>query len=113
MKTLEDLNKKWWYRFLKVIFGVSLLVVLGVINVIAFSGEVKKVDLNNTTIECSKTIKNSFSAQDISLDLRSNNFPDGNFNYKTFFENTDEFELNKIFTKCFPDTIGNSLGIQL
>lgn len=101
MKTLEDLNRKWWYRFLKVIFGISFFVTIVIINVIAFSGEIKKVDLKNTIIECNRMVKESFSAQDINLNLRSSNFSDSNFDYKIFFENLDESELYKIFMRCY------------
>jgi uncharacterized integral membrane protein len=38
-KTISDMNKKSWYRFLKVIFVIAELMILGIIIILAFSNK--------------------------------------------------------------------------
>lgn len=102
MKTLEDLNKKWWYRFLKVIFGVSLLVVIAIINVIAFSGEIEKVDESKTFVQCNLGKKLSFSAQSMGLSLSSNDFTNSKFDYASYFRGYNDSNIKSILYHCYP-----------
>ena len=103
-KTISDLNEKSWYRFLKVIFIVSLLLILGVFNLFAFFGEdIKQLDLNQTTIQCNLGItKEVFTAQGLGLKLWNSDFPNEQFNYKTFNEGNNNLAIWTVLKECYP-----------
>jgi hypothetical protein len=102
-KTIGDLNNHAWYRLLKVFFLGSLLIILAILNIINFSGGIQRVDLNKTIVQCNLGAKNSFTAQSIGLImLNSDDFTDGQFNYKSFFEGYNDYGIGIILEKCYP-----------
>jgi len=52
METISELNTKWWYRLLKVVFVASLLISLLIAVVTPYFFYPKKVDLTQSVIRC-------------------------------------------------------------
>jgi hypothetical protein len=112
-KTIGELNKKAWYRFIKALFIIALLIVLGIFNLIAFTtnGGVKQIDPSQTTIQCNLADKKTFTAQSINLYLESSDFANGQFNYKNFFEGYNEYKIKAIYKGCYPKTYTDNTDI--
>jgi len=88
---------------------------LGVFNLLLFSGEdIKTVDQSKTIIQCNLGAKESFTAKSINLNLNNSDFIDGQFNYKSFFEGYNNYNIEKILNECYPKRramIGNNYDI--
>jgi len=105
MKTISEMNKKVWYRLVKVIFILLFAVVLLIANGLIFSEtDFKQVSLDKTKIICTYGDKKSFTADDINLyALSVDDFPNGKFDYKTYFEGYgNEYDIRDIINKCHP-----------
>jgi len=107
-KTLNYLNSKIWYRFLKVLFCLAFLIILGVYNLFLFSYGTTQVDQNKTTIYCNlrepTETKTPFSPASIGVYLSSSDFTNGQFNYKNYFESYNSFAIESIIKRCYPKT---------
>ena len=101
-KTTSYLNTKGWYRLLKVIFGIGFIIVLVIFNFVAFSGGIKKVEQNQTTIHCNIKDKQTFTAQSLNISFSNNDFPNGQFDYKKFFGGFNDYTIKSILTACNP-----------
>jgi hypothetical protein len=104
-KTISNLNSKAWYRLLKVLFGICLLIVLGGYNLIIFSVGVKQVDQNQTTILCNifksdPSTKTPFSPASMGISFNASDFPNGQFDYKGYFRGYNDFNILAILKKC-------------
>lgn len=105
-KTPGYLNGKTWYRFIKVLFFICLIIILGIYNYIVFSNGVKNVDLDNTIIKCNVFNKISFSPASINIKLKNSDFVnDYNLvnpplNYKNYFEGYNDNAIMSIFKGC-------------
>jgi hypothetical protein len=77
MKNVQELNGRWWYRFLKVVFIVFILLTIGLFSLVVYSGGTTQIDLNHTIIECKVGNKTSFTPQSKGINLNINDFVDG------------------------------------
>ncbi len=103
MKIISELNNKAWYRFLKVIFVLCILLVITIFNWIIIREGVKSIDNNKTTISCTYGDKKILTPEQIALELSNYEFKDG-FNYKNFFEGYNDFAIKTIFKNCYQPT---------
>lgn len=104
-KTIKHLNTKAWYRLVKVIFILLFAIVLLIANGLIFSEtDFKQVSLDKTKITCTYGDKKSFTADDINLySLSADEFPNGKFDYKTYFEGYgNEYDIRDIVNECHP-----------
>lgn len=102
VKTIAELNSKVWYRLVKVLFVLCFVIVLAAFNLIEFSSGVRQVDPNQTTIQCNLGAKRSFTAKSIGLYLNTGDFPNGEFDYKAYFEGYNDYSIENILNKCYP-----------
>lgn len=121
-KTINYLKSKVWYRILKVLFFLGLLLVLVIFNTTVFSLGVKQVDQNKTKIQCGiqyyiNTVPQGyrqFSLNDLGLNLYFGNGLGNGFNYKDFYNNPDnEFEVKTILSKCSGVYDLNNINLSL
>jgi len=103
MKTISELNNKAWYRLLKVVFGLFILIVLAVFNWIIVMEGAKSVDNSKTTISCTYGDKKILTPQQIGIELSNYQLKDG-FNYKNFFEGYNDYAIKTIFKNCYQPT---------
>lgn len=103
MKTINELNGKAWYRLLKIIFGLCILLILIAFNWIIIIDGAKSVDNNKTTISCTYGDKKVLTPQQIGVELSNYQFRDG-FNYKNFFEGYNDYAIKTIFKNCYQPT---------
>lgn len=104
-KTIKHLNTKTWYRLVKVIFILLFLAVIAIGNLFVFSNsDFKQVSLDKTKITCTYGDKKSFTADDVNLySLSADEFPNGKFDYKTYFEGYgNEYDIRDIINECHP-----------
>lgn len=109
-KTIKHLNTKAWYRLVKVIFILLFVIVLLIVNGIIFSeNDFKQVVLGKTKITCTYGDKKTFTADEINLySLSADEFLNGNFDYKTYFEGYgNEYDIRDIVNKCHPQDNSN------
>lgn len=100
MKAINELNNKAWYRLLKIIFGLCILVVLIVFNWIMISDGIKSVDNNKTTISCTYGDEKILTPKQIGIELSNHELKEG-FNYKIFFEGYNDYAIKTIFKNCY------------
>ena len=110
-KTISDLNSKAWYRLLKVFFGLGFLIVLVGFNIIAFSSGIKSVDQDKTTVECFYGDKKVLTAKSINLYLSNNDFVNGQFDYKNYFEGYNDYQIKNIFESCYQKLPGATTDV--
>lgn len=100
--TISSFNSKAWYRLLKVLFCLSLIAVLGYYNLIVFTGDIKKVDREETIITCKLTEDSrQISAAEAGIYFSSDELE--NFDYRNYFEN-NSFGVSQIIDACRKDT---------
>jgi hypothetical protein len=90
MKTLSELNEKWWYRLLKVAYIILFITSLISALVIPYAANSSFtiLDPENTTISCNVNSDKvvDFSIEDVgSYYFDINQFNGGKFLYKDFF----------------------------
>ncbi|MBP9855882.1 MAG: hypothetical protein KBC48_01040 [Candidatus Pacebacteria bacterium] len=102
-KTLQHLNSKVWYRLLKVVFGLCVLLVLGIYNFIIISDGVKNIDNDKTVIFCTYGDKKILTPNKIGIELSNYEFRNG-FDYKNFFEGYNDYTIKSIFKSCYPQS---------
>jgi hypothetical protein len=105
-KTLQYLNSKAWYRLLKVIFGLCVLLVLGIYNFIVINDGVKNIDNDKTAISCTYGDKQTLTPKQIGIELSNYELRDG-FNYKNFFEGYNDYAIKTIFKSCYTQSNDN------
>ena len=99
-KTLEFLNSKAWYRLLKVIFGLIILLCLIFFNALLINGGIKSLDNGKTSIFCTYGDRKILTPKQIGLEFYDYDFKDG-FNYKDFFESYHDNDIKVIFKNCY------------
>ena len=99
-KTLSHLNSKAWYRLLKVAFIVAFVIVLASYNFFVFSGGIKKVDQNKTTIKCNVFGRHLSLLPAFNVSLSAPDFQNGQFNYKGYFEGYNNDAIMTILKGC-------------
>ncbi|MEK7452675.1 MAG: hypothetical protein AAB614_00390 [Patescibacteria group bacterium] len=99
-ESLQYLNSKAWYRLLKVIFGLCVLLVLVIYNFIIINYGVKNIDNDKTIISCTYGNKQTLTPNKIGIELSYYELRDS-FNYKNFFEGYNDY-TKTIFKSCYP-----------
>lgn len=111
-KTLTYLNSKAWYRLLKVIFGLLILVALLIYNGLIISSGVKRLDNKQTLIHCTRNDQKVLTPKQADITLSTYQLKDG-FDYKKFFEGYNEYTIRNIFKSCYDtDTNLDIFAIQ-
>jgi hypothetical protein len=96
----EILKSKWWYRLLKVIYIFVLLFVLFVFNFFLLPSY-KTINLDKTNIRCNYGDKKIFTAKELGLYLSADDFRNDTFDYKYFFERSNDYAIRSILEKCY------------
>lgn len=67
MQTISDLNKKWWYRFIKVLFFSLIAIAIYFATIINLKNNVpnEEISLNNSFLICEAGNNKTFSFQTI------------------------------------------------
>lgn len=117
MKTLQALNEKAWYRFLKVIYILLLILVIAVTFIIIYSSNhgFKTIDNKKTEIKCNVGNKKVFKASEHGIELSDYYFDNGKLNYPNFlqYHNSDAIDiLIACGIKINDNTTDNSLILQ-
>lgn len=99
-KTLAYINSKVWYRLLKVIFVLCLLLSLVFLNIAIASNGIKNVDSDKTSIFCTYGDKKIFTPRQLGLTFLSGQFKQG-FKYKSFFEGYNDYDIKEILKNCY------------
>ena len=110
-KTISYLNKKTWYRFLKVFFIFIFLSVIGISNSIIFDNDSKRLDLNKSIVICNKSF-GGIESHKLSLKETGIYFGDDeleNYTYKNFVQNNKHSALI-LANKCIE---GNKYGATI
>ena len=103
-KTIKSLNKKWYYRFVKVVYIIFFVFLLIIGNYIIFTEYFPSLDLSKTQIICNLKNRKILNAQDINLSLYRSNFINHEFNYKNFYTSYNDYKINDILDACYNDT---------
>lgn len=100
-KTIEYLNNKTWYRFLKVVFWIFVLLSVVIFNVtiITIKG-VRNIDNSKTLIICTYGEKQIFTPKQVDIKLSLYQIKES-FNYKIFFEGYNNNEIKTILENCY------------
>lgn len=104
MKTITEINTKWWYRLVKVIFILLFAIVLLIANGLIFSQtDFKQISLDKTKISCTYGDKKEFMASEASpYLLSSDDFKGEKFDYKYYFERYgNEYNIRDILNNCY------------
>ena len=75
MATILDLNKKWWYRLVKVLYVFTFIIVAALGAFIVFSSDQNKVDYDKTVVMCTNGFSTSTSQVGQSITQFSLGFP--------------------------------------
>lgn len=115
--TLAKLQKKSWYRLIKVLYtGTFLLIVVSSIGLSIAYSNIKTIDPENTQISCILGNEKTFSASELGLYLSSGDFEkDGKFNYTTYFERyySTQYEIRDIFEACSTDHYADYSNVNI
>ena len=106
-KTLSYLNSKVWYRFLKVLFSLSFLLIFVTYNIVIYSEGTKRLDVERTVIQCNIP----YTVNKIPDGYRQLNLKETSLDsywslayvsdYKDFYSNTfNESRVKNILSKC-------------
>jgi len=99
-KTISYLNNKTWYRLLKVIFGLLILGVILIFNILLIGEGVKKIDNSKTLIYCTYGDKKVLTPKQIDISFSIYQFRAG-FDYKLFFEDYNDSYIKSIIKNCY------------
>lgn len=110
-KTITYLNSKIWYRLLKVIFVFFILASILAFNSLLVIEEFKKLDNNKTLILCTLKKEKSFTPKQIGIMLYNYDLGD-KFDYKKFFENYNNYDIQAILRNCYDETNTDIFAIQ-
>ena len=114
MKTLKELNEKAWYRFLKVIYILLLILVIAVTSFIILGDNngFKTVDNEKTEIKCNVGNKKVFKASEHGIKFSNYHFDNGSIDYPRFLQYNNYIGID-ILKACGSFIfIDNSLIIQ-
>ncbi len=99
--TISYLNSKAWFRLLKVIYALLLIIILLGYNLFVFSViGLKQIDQNKTLIQCNVGTLKTFTPDDIKINLNNNDFKNDIFDYEQFFINYNDLKIKNIFKEC-------------
>lgn len=106
MKSIAELNKKMWFRFIKVVYALALLLALAFYNLLNFAYGVERLDLGATKIICNisnnEAGQTQTTAKEVGAYFSKTDFPNGEFDYQNYFEGYNEFSISKIMEFCIP-----------
>lgn len=97
MKTITDLNSKWWYRLIKVTYVFIFISIFVIWNYIISIDGVKEVDSRGTLIICTLDNNKTINLEDTGVYFSYNELR--NFNYKNFFKNNTS-DVQTILGAC-------------
>lgn len=95
METLKELNEKAWYRFLKVVYILLLILVIAVTSFIILGDNngFKTVDNEKTEIKCNvlkeKGKEKVFTASEYGIKFSNSHFKDGKLDYPYLIQWSD------------------------
>lgn len=99
LKTIKELNEKIWYRLIKVIYLLALIVVLVSYNLIIFGNGIRQLNLDKTLVKCNDKNNYTFSLSGAQLYLGNHDLD--NYSYKGFYQNSlNEYRVKTILAKC-------------
>lgn len=101
-KTISQLNSKVWYRLLKVIYIIFILLLLLFFNaVVLYDVDTKNLDSTKTLIQCNYKDKKVFTAKSAYLNLSYSDFKNELFDYRYFFEGYNDNKIKTILQQCY------------
>lgn len=115
LRTIGELNEKIWYRFIKVIYLCIFLLVIVIFNVVIFNDDVvglKNINRNKTKIICNYKDKRTFTPNEKKIDLDMDDFKNGVFDYKNFFEGYYNYKVSDILEACYDKDTGDIFATQ-
>ena len=103
-QTIADLNTKWWYRLLKVLYVLLSITLIAMVNlfIYTFTSGITNIDYDKTLVKCEmKDSPEPFSITSIGVKIDKVYFDDkGTFNYKGYFNEFHEDEIKSILAAC-------------
>ena len=110
-KTLAYLNSKVWYRFVKVIFALSILASLVITNNDLIKGGVATLDNKKSYITCTLSPEKSFTADELGIWFTPDQFK-GGFDYKNFYSVDDNgYAIRRIYQACYDKNPSTHNGV--
>jgi hypothetical protein len=101
MLTISDLNKKVWYRLLKVIFISIFIIVIIIANISNIVEGAWRINEDKTLIYCNGEGKRVLTAKQAGVSFSNYEFIKG-FDYKKFYEDDyNEYEIQNILQACY------------
>lgn len=99
-KNITYLNSKAWYRFLKVIFIITVLLALLIMNGVLISDGVARIDADKSLINCTRGEKRTVSFKRAGIYF--NNYDLVGFDYKNFYEGYyNDYKIKDILIACY------------
>lgn len=103
--TLSYLYSKKGYRFLKILYILSFAGVILIANFLLFSNGIRTLNEKKTLINCNVGNHQTYSADDVLIYLPESSFEKTKFDYKRFFEKSDnKYIILTIIKKCYEGT---------
>lgn len=100
-KTIEYLNSRAWYRFLKVVFIFIFLAAILIVNGVNISEGIGRIDDDKTLIYCNGGDKRVLTAKQAGVHFSNYEFIKG-FDYKKFYEGYyNEYDIENILEACY------------
>ena len=103
-KTIAELNSKWWYRLIKVLYIISFVLIIVVTNffVYAFTSGILNLDEDKTLVRCDiKEPPEPFSISSIGVKINKAYFDEkDSFDYRGYFNEYHEHEIKYILAAC-------------
>lgn len=112
-KTISYLNSKIWYRIIKVLCIFVFLISFVGFNIFVF-GEVgfENIDSDKTKISCNYKDKKTFSPSDEKISLNNNDFKNKTFDYKSYFEGYNDYNIKNILKVCYDKDVDDVFAMQ-
>jgi hypothetical protein len=103
-KTISDLNSRWWYRLLKVLYILSFVSLIAITNIFiySFTSWIINIDDDKTLVRCEITEPpEPFSISSIGVKIDKGYFDEkGSFDYRSYFTGYHEHEVKYILAAC-------------
>ena len=103
-QSLDGLQSKVWYRLIKVVFAFLIIGFLLSYNFVIFSPGIVQIDQKQTVIQCNLGIKRKFTLESLPLYLSKKYFDNDKFEYRQYFEGSNNYDITNILDKCYQNT---------
>lgn len=97
MKTITELNNKWWYRLIKVIYTVLFITIFIIYNYIISINGIREIDTEKTVITCNQNNYKKMILEKIGIYLSPQELK--NYNYENFFKENN-YKVQTIIGTC-------------